>query len=69
VSEVRLLLERQARWQADRRNLPWPEKIRMVEQIRDAIERLRSTASQDRDVSQNRDGSSESTRPHEDRST
>lgn len=43
------MLDRRARWQKDRKNLPWPEKIRMVEAIRDEIVRLRATASLRRD--------------------
>jgi hypothetical protein len=49
MDRIRQLLDRRARWQKDRKNLPWPEKIRMVEAIRDEIVRLRATASLRRD--------------------
>jgi hypothetical protein len=31
------LLARQAEWQKARRLLPWPEKLRLVEQMREAL--------------------------------
>ena len=34
MTEIEALLARQARWQKARRELSWPEKIRMAEQIR-----------------------------------
>jgi hypothetical protein len=37
MPDVQHLLQRQAAWQRDRRALPWPEKIRMVEAIRESV--------------------------------
>ena len=45
MSEIRRLLERQARWQRARRALPWPEKIRIAEMIRESASHLRGKAS------------------------
>ena len=45
--DVQELLRRQAQWQRSRKNLPWPEKIRMAEQVRDSIGTLRATARED----------------------
>jgi hypothetical protein len=42
MSEIQELLERQARWQKTRRDLPWPEKIRMAEKIRESARQLRT---------------------------
>lgn len=42
MPDPRPLLTRQAAWQSARRLLPWPEKIKMAEQVRDAILRLRA---------------------------
>lgn len=36
------LLERQARWQKARRDLSWPVKIRMAEEVRESILKLRA---------------------------
>ena len=41
--DVMKLLERQAAWQKGRKNLPWPEKIRIAEAIRESILQIRST--------------------------
>jgi len=35
-------LDRQAAWQRSRRELPWPEKIRLALKLREAALRLRS---------------------------
>jgi hypothetical protein len=43
MSDIQQLLERQARWQKTRRALPWPEKIRMAERIRESVRQLRAT--------------------------
>ena len=45
MSDIRRLLERQARWQRARRALPWPEKIRMAEMIRESASHLRAKVS------------------------
>jgi hypothetical protein len=35
MREILELLERQARWQKSRKDLPWAEKIRMAERVRE----------------------------------
>jgi hypothetical protein len=47
MSDVQRLLERQAQWQKARKALPWPEKIRMAEMIRESAIQLRATASRE----------------------
>lgn len=44
MSEIRALLERQARRQRSRKALSWPEKIRMAEGVRESVLQLRRTA-------------------------
>ena len=44
MSDIRRLVERQARWQRARRALPWPEKIRIAEMIRESASHLRAKA-------------------------
>ncbi|MBI3405294.1 MAG: hypothetical protein HY046_07520 [Acidobacteria bacterium] len=39
--ELKELFERQAAWQKGRAKLSWPEKIRMVEALRESIIRIR----------------------------
>ena len=41
MSEVIKLLQRQSAWQKSRKDLSWPEKIRMAEAIRDSVLKLR----------------------------
>ena len=41
MSEVEQLLKRQSAWQASRRRLSWPEKIRMAEAMRETLVRFR----------------------------
>jgi hypothetical protein len=43
MDDVMKLLERQAAWQKGRKSLPWPEKIRIAEAIRESILQIRST--------------------------
>jgi hypothetical protein len=43
MDDVTELLERQAAWQKARKSLPWPEKIRIAEAVRDSIQQIRST--------------------------
>jgi len=43
MDDVMKLLERQAAWQKSRKSLPWPEKIRIAEAIRESILQIRST--------------------------
>jgi len=42
MDEIKRLLERQSRWQIARRNLPWPEKLRLVVTLRESVQQLRS---------------------------
>ncbi len=42
MHDVRTLLERQAEWQEARKQLSWPEKIRMVEAIHDTLRHFRA---------------------------
>jgi len=42
MSDIRPLLERQARWQKTRQALSWPEKIQMAERIRESARQLRA---------------------------
>ncbi len=37
------MLKRQAEWQRSRKDLSWPEKMRLVEQVRDSVELLRQS--------------------------
>jgi hypothetical protein len=41
TADIRDLLERQARWQKSRVVLPWSEKVRLAEAVRESILRLR----------------------------
>jgi hypothetical protein len=41
MNEIPERLKKQAQWQKGRRNLSWPEKIRLAEAIRDSLEPLR----------------------------
>ena len=43
TEEVKELLARQARWQKGLKALSWPEKVRMAERVRLAVERLRAS--------------------------
>lgn len=43
MDDAKKLLERQAVWQKSRKSLPWPEKIRIAEAIRESILQIRST--------------------------
>ncbi len=47
MTDMRELFERQAAWQASRRDLSWPEKVRMAEAIRESVIRLRNMRSID----------------------
>jgi hypothetical protein len=42
MNEIQQLLERQARWQKTRQALSWPEKIELVERIRESARQLRA---------------------------
>lgn len=44
MTDIRDLVERQARWQRGRAALPWPEKIRLIEMIHESIKALRAGA-------------------------
>jgi hypothetical protein len=39
---MRDLFQRQAAWQSGRRRLPWPEKVRMAEAMRESALRFRA---------------------------
>jgi hypothetical protein len=41
MHEILELLERRARWQRSRKDLPWAEKIRMIERVRDDFAKWR----------------------------
>ena len=43
MTDTRELFERQAAWQAGRRRLSWPEKVRMAEAIRESLVHFRNT--------------------------
>jgi hypothetical protein len=43
MDDVKKLLEKQAAWQRARKSLPWPEKIRIAEAIRESILQIRNT--------------------------
>ena len=43
MSDASAELARQAAWQKARRDLPWPEKVRMVLVMRESIAALRRT--------------------------
>lgn len=43
MSDAAAELARQAAWQKSRRDLPWPEKVRMVRVMRASIAALRKT--------------------------
>jgi hypothetical protein len=45
MREIQDLLKRQAEWQKGRRQLSWPEKIRMVEAVRESLLQLRGSTS------------------------
>ena len=49
--DVKQMLQRQAEWQKGRRLLPWPEKLRLAEAMRDTLSRfasLRASESRER---------------------
>jgi hypothetical protein len=46
MTDVERLLERQALWQHSQRTLSWPEKIRLAERMRPAIEAFRRRRAQ-----------------------
>ena len=60
LDEIKRLLERQSRWQSARRNLPWPEKLRLVVALRESVQELRSapvaTANQEKPPRRSGDG-------------
>jgi len=45
MTDIRHLLERQADWQKTRSRLPWPEKIRMAEAMRESLRQFRRAPS------------------------
>lgn len=58
MTDVHGLFERQAAWQAGRRQLSWPQKVRMVEAIRESVARLRDSRSIDPKAASGDSGSS-----------
>ena len=46
--DVKRLLEKQAQWQRNRASLSWPEKIRMVEAIRESVQQLRASTNDEK---------------------
>jgi hypothetical protein len=56
MSEVIKLLERQAAWQKSRKDLSWPEKIRMAEAIRESVLQLRRSESKPAPPDKGKDG-------------
>jgi hypothetical protein len=49
MTEIEKLFERQTLWQKSLRDLPWPEKMRMVEAVRESVEELRRGMSRQED--------------------
>jgi len=45
MTEIPERLKKQAQWQKSRRDLSWPEKVRLAEAIRDSLESLRRSRS------------------------
>ena len=43
MTDLAALLARQARWQKSHASLPWPEKVRIAEQMRDDVAAMRRT--------------------------
>ncbi len=43
MDDVKKLFQRQAAWQKGRKSLPWPEKIRIAEEVRESILQIRGT--------------------------
>jgi len=43
MNDIARMLQRQAEWQRSRQSLTWPEKLRMVEAVRESIQLLRRT--------------------------
>ena len=46
MTDLKEMLDRQARWQKSRALLTWPEKMRMVEAVRESVQALRAQAVQ-----------------------
>ena len=44
MTDVKMLLKRQAAWQKRQAGLPWSEKIRMAANLRAGVEALKQTA-------------------------
>lgn len=43
TDEIRKLLERQVAWQKSLAALPWPEKVRMAEAVRECVAKFKRT--------------------------
>jgi len=46
MTDASALHARRARWQKSRASLPWPEKIRIAEQLREDVAAMRRTRPQ-----------------------
>jgi len=46
MNDGRKLFERHAAWQKERAKLPWPEKIRLAESLRETLLKFRSLRAQ-----------------------
>ena len=44
MNDIQKMLERQAQWQKRRKDLAWPEKIRLAERVRESARQLRASA-------------------------
>jgi len=56
MDEIQELLKRQARWQRARKNLSWPEKVRMAELVRESTRQWRARATKVPSQQSDRDG-------------
>ena len=43
TDDIRKLLDRQAAWQKSLAALPWPEKVRMAEAVREGVAKFKRT--------------------------
>ncbi len=44
MDDIQQMLKRQADWQRSRQSLPWPDKIRMAEMVRESVKGLRASS-------------------------
>jgi len=43
MNDIQKMLERQTQWQKGRKDLTWPEKIRLAERVRESARQLRAS--------------------------